>query len=83
MLFPRDLVIGMEALAQAHPYRYTSLMFFASLGILTLISELMPALGVSRLSSLVRYGGSGCLAVFDLHTSRMNARHRAAQSGTA
>ena len=79
-LCPRDLVIGMETLAQAHPYRYTLLMFFESLGALTLFNELMPA---SSLSSLVRYGASGCRAVFQLYTSRMTARHRAAQSGAA
>ena len=77
-LFPRDLVIAIETLAQRHPYRYMSLMFFASLGGITLVTDLYLVLGVSCLSSLVRYGASACIAVFSLYTSRMNARRRAA-----
>ncbi len=80
-LFPRDLVIAMETLAQAHPYRHMSFTFFGLLGVFTLFTDLKLVPGVSSLSPLVRYGTAACIAVFSLYTSRMNARRRAAQEG--
>ena len=78
-LCPRDLVIAGEALAQARPYRYMSGTFFFLLGFYTLITDLTPAFG----SSVTGYGGSACVAVFALYTTRMNARRRAEQTGAA
>ncbi len=78
-LYPRDIVIGGEALAQAHPYRYTIFMFFSLLGLFTLITDLTPVLA----SSVTSYGGSACVAVFALYTTRMSARRRATHSEAA
>ena len=77
-LGPRDLVIAGERLAQARAYRYMFLLFFFSLGAFTLIDDLTMALNIYCLRSLLRYGGSACIALFALYTSRMNARRRAA-----
>ena len=78
-LCPRDIVIGGEALAQAHPYRYTIFMIFSLLGLFTLITDLTPVLA----SSVTSYGGSACVAVFALYTTRMSARRRATHSEAA
>ena len=80
-LFPRDVAVAAETMAQAHPYRHTFLMFIVMLGGFAIVNDLGCTRGAPCLDPLIRYGVAAFVAVFSLYTSRVSAARRAQARG--
>ena len=82
-LFPKDLAVAAETMAQAHPYRHMFLMFIVMLGAFSIVTDLWWILDAPGLSMdpLIRYGVAAGVAVFSLYTNRKSAALRAQARG--
>ncbi len=80
-LFPKDVVVVWETMAQDHPYRYLFLMFIVGLGAFAIVDDIWCTLGTFCVDSLFGYGFAAFLAVFALYTNRANATRRAQARG--
>ena len=80
-LFPKNLSVAAETMAQEHPYRHMFLVFMVMLGGFAIANDLGCTLGASCFDPLIRYGVAGGVAVFSLYTSRKNAARRAQARG--
>ncbi len=80
-LFPKDVVVAAETMAQEHPYRHTFLIFIVLLGGFAIVNDIGCTLGTPCLDPLIRYSIAASAAVFSLYTSRKNATRRAESRG--
>ena len=80
-LFPKDVVVAAETMAQAHPYRHTFLIFIVMLGGFAIVNDLGCTRGAPCLDPLIRYCVAAFVAVFSLYTSRVSAARRAQARG--
>ena len=80
-LFPKDLAVAAETMAQEHPYRHTILIFIVLLGGFAIVNDIGCTLGTPCLDPLIRYSIAAGVAVFSLYTNRANATRRAQARG--
>ncbi len=80
-LFPKDVVVAAETMAQEHPYRHMVLMFIVMVGAFAIVIDIGSTLGTPSLGPLVRYGVAAGVAVFSLYANRASAARRAQVRG--
>ncbi len=72
-LFPKDVVVAAETMAQEHPYRHMFLIFIGLLGLFAINNDIESTLGTPSLGPLVRYGVAAGVAVYSLYANRASA----------
>ncbi len=82
-LFPKNLSVAAETMAQEHPYRHLFLIFIVMLGGFAIVNDIRWIMGAPSLSMdpLIRYGVAAFVALFSLYASRKNATRRAESRG--
>ena len=80
-LFPKDMVVAAETMAQEHPYRHMFLIFIVMLGGFAIVIDIGSTLGTPSLGPLVRYGVAAGVAVYSLYANRASATRRAQARG--
>ena len=76
-LFPKNVSVAAETMAQKQPYRHMFVMFMGVLGAAAIFNDFGCTTGKPCLGIVLRYGMAVFIAVFSLYTARASAAHRA------